>query len=313
MNHMKLLGMPERRISRLCKATGAALMVALTATSATAAPKERYAWLDKSSPHSPEVVVIHRGGKAVAYSQEGLLRCDVVEWKDPQRPVLIRLSDGRKFLFTKVNEVRQFKIPCDQPAITETLMMAINAFLGISDTERLLAAASVSSRSVGTVKPLSAPLLDAERLALVAKRRPLHLRWAGGQGPFEVLLVNTTTTEVIARRAGISSREVTLPAVELKPGAYRLQIRQFDGSGLVADDLVAVAASDLPAMPQSLQDAQLTDQTRAVLYADYLASRANGLWRLEAAQRMAEIAPVNAAARSWLQLEAGEAHDVASP
>lgn len=277
-----------------------------------AAPEQRYGWVDRGSSDATGAFVVHRGGKTVPYSEAGLMRCDKVEWTDVTRPVLVRLSDGRKFLFSQSGSNREFTVPCEQPGIAAAVMAAIDGFVSASDRRTVEAAAGMASRTVGVnPKPtrLAAPLLDAKNPELVAGARAVYVRWIGGEGPFEVMLTDKSTGEVLARRGGLNAREVTLPTVTLKPGSYQLRIQQPKGPTghiLSEDGLTVVDAKRLPDWPDGLELNELPAELRELVYADYLSGLEYGRWKFEAAQRVAVLAERNTAARDWLNYAAGD-------
>lgn len=288
----------------------------LAAAQVGAAPEQRYAWIDRGASDAAGAFVVHRQGKIVPYSEAGLMRCDKVEWADVTRPVLVRLSDGRKFLFSQSGPNREFTVPCDQHGIAAAVMATIGSFVGASDRKTVEAAAAMASRNVGvnpTPKRLAAPLLDVENPQLVAGARAVYARWIGGEAPFEVTLTDKSTGEVLARRGGLSAREVTLPTVTLKPGSYELRIQQPKGptGHILSEDGLTVV--DAKRLPDGLELKELPAELREVIYADYLAGLEHGRWKFEAAQRVAVLAKRNAAARDWLNYAAGDFAAVNAP
>jgi hypothetical protein len=298
-------------------ALGTALL--LPAAQVSAKLEQRYGWVDRGTSDAAGAFVVHRKGKPVPYTEAGLMRCDKVEWTDVTRPVLVRLSDGRKFLFSQTGPNREFTVPCDQRGIAAAAMAAILGFVSASDRKTVEVAAAMASRNVGvSQRPmrLAAPLLDVETPELVAGPRALYVRWIGGESPFEVTLTDKSTGEVLARRAGLSSREVTLPTVTLKPGSYQLRIQQPKGPTghiLSEDALTVVEANSLPAMPDVSELKELPAGVRELVYADYLAGLEQGRWKFEAAQRVATLAKRNAAARDWLSYAAGDFAPTSKP
>lgn len=303
------------------RATGGAiaLLVVLAAAPALAAPEQPYAWIDQAAGEAKGAFRVQRDGKDVAYTAAGLQRCDKVEWTDKTRPVLVRLSNGRQFLFSKSGGKDEFTVPCDQPGIGAELMKFISSFVGAADEKTVKAAAAMASRdplAPSNPKPqsLSSPLLDADNPQLIAGSRALYVRWIGGTGPFEVTLADKATGEVLARRSGLISREVTLPTVQLRPGGYRLQIQQPKGPTghiLSEEDLLVVDGERLPRPPTEL--GELQGEARDLFYADFLATRDEGRWKFEAAQRVADLAARSPAAREWLKYRAGDFGATSAP
>lgn len=296
-----------------------AMLLALAGNSTSAAPELRYAWIDRGTSEAEGAFSVRRKGEKVVYSDAGLQRCDEIEWTDVTRPVLVRLSDGRRFLFSKSSGKRVFTVPCDQQGIDAELMALIGSFVGAVDRKTVRSAAALASRDampLADSKPtsLSAPLLDAERPQLVAGTRALYIRWIGGTGPFEVTLADKASGAVLARRSGLTVREVTLPAVQLPPGNYQLQIRQpkgLTGHILSEDGLTAVDAARLPPPPPAL--GTLRSEAQELFYADFLAGCEEGRWKFEAAQRVATLAPQSSAAREWLKHSAGDFSATSAP
>lgn len=277
--------------------------VAAAAPALAADPPRVAAWIepDAQTRQLPLSAIRVQRGKVTTTVEDGALRsCDVVQLINPSAVVRITLADARRIRLDADTPGREASIPCDRPGLLAGAWAAIRAYATQSD-DRAVQTAAMASRGRGGQAGLQIPVLQAPHPRLVAGPRKLYLRWTGGQAPFRVRLQRHGERSVLAERSGITGQEVWLPAVELKPGRYRIEVAPASGDALAEENLVVVAASDAPRLPPELGDAGGLPQPARLLFgADYLVALGDGRWEFEALQRVAPWADKSAAARDWL-------------
>lgn len=133
---------------------------------------------------------------------------------------------------------------------------------------------------------------------LAAGERELWIAWAGGTAPFRVaLLANGIASEATVE--GGAARLARRPFLE-----GPAELRVTDARGLSA--ALAIAVVPTPVV-QSFSGNAVNADHAALLSAAELARREGGRWRLEAAQRAAEVAPRVPAADAFIRaLAAGD-------
>lgn len=110
------------------------------------------------------------------------------------------------------------------------------------------------------------------------------------------------------RRVNIRHRIYIDREIPLLAGNYTLVIRDSKGlikgdarRGSVVANLILLAPGDIPPMPQALAAALLPEETRQLLYADWLARQGEGEWNMEAIQMVAPYAEDYEPAQDWLR------------
>lgn len=181
-------------------------------------------------------------------------------------------------------------------------------------------AVSASTRGSGTrgscPKPeeIDFPSILADQTEtpkMAAGERALHFMWECGQAPYRLSLVqNDKILNAVDMPSGF---EATLPKQNLKPGTYKLVLSDTKGqsqppfgNAYVTENLILVAPADVPPMPEALAKAPLPEETRQLLYADWLAKQGNGEWSMEAIQLVIPFAKTYEPAADWLRQWGGQ-------
>jgi hypothetical protein len=122
------------------------------------------------------------------------------------------------------------------------------------------------------------PGLTAGGEALIAAKRPILVRIAGGIAPYRVELADAKGA-VVARRSS-TDHAVLLPAADLAPGTYSLSVADSGARTLSA----VLTVVESPA-PTDSEYAEIPDaEVRAAVTATALARAAPGKWAFEAEQ-----------------------------
>lgn len=292
-------------VSTLAGAAQAAVLVLLSSTlhaSAHAQPGEVAGWVE---PDAKTLVVptsafrLERAGKAIAYPDVGLQACDRLRLLDDKAVVRIRLASNLRMQLDAETPGLQLEIPCSERGIAASLAAALRAMIGSTEQRKQRVAALTRD-----IAPLTLPaLLAAPQTSIAAGRRALYVAWTGGVGPYSVQVLRASDGREVVSRANIGAHSVVLPPADIEPGEYTLWVRNRAGhrvEGIRENGIVAVAQSAVPAMPDVLKTTGLTDEARALFYADYLAALDEGRWTLEALQRVAALPAQSPAVRQWL-------------
>ncbi|MEK8017457.1 MAG: hypothetical protein VSS75_011365 [Candidatus Parabeggiatoa sp.] len=135
------------------------------------------------------------------------------------------------------------------------------------------------------------PLLEDNPSQMVAGQRPLYLRWFGGESPYQV-----TISENGQSLASNSVEEQWIKTQELPlevSKTYQVSIKDAKGQSIRQTfDVIATIDS-----PKKLQDSSLSPESSQTVWAMALAAQEQGLWMLEAYQKIAEIAEKHYPAR----------------
>ncbi len=242
---------------------------------------------------------LDRAGKAIAYPEAGLQACDRLKLLDEKAVVRIRLASNLRMQLDAETPGLQLEIPCSERSIAASLAAALRAMIGSAQQRKQRVGALTRD-----IAPLALPaLFAAPQSSIAAGRRTLYVAWTGGAGPYSIQLLRTSDGREVVSRANISAHSVLLPPADIEPGEYTLWVRNRAGyriEGIREDGIVAVAPGAVPAMPEVLKAAGLTDEARALFYADYLAAQDDGRWTLEALQRVAALPSQSPAVRQWL-------------
>jgi hypothetical protein len=292
-------------VSILADAARAAVLVVLTSclsAPAQAQPGEVAGWVE---PDAKTLVVptsafrLDRAGKTIPYPDAGLQACDRLKLLDDKTVVRIRLASNLRMQLDAETPGLQLEIPCSERSIAASLAAALRAMIGGAEQRKQRVAALTRD-----VAPLSLPaLLAAPQTRIAAGRRALYVAWTGGVGPYSVQVLRAGDGREVVSRASIGAHSVVLPPADIEPGEYTLWVRNRAGhrvEGFREDGIVAVAPGAVPAMPEVLKTTGLTDEARALFYADYLAAQDEGRWTLEALQRVAALPAQSPAVRQWL-------------
>jgi hypothetical protein len=292
-------------VSILADAARAAVLVVLTSclsAPAQAQPGEVAGWVE---PDAKTLVVptsafrLDRAGKTIPYPDAGLQACDRLKLLDDKTVVRIRLASNLRMQLDAETPGLQLEIPCSERSIAASLAAALRAMIGGAEQRKQRVAALTRD-----VAPLSLPaLLAAPQTRIAAGRRALYVAWTGGVGPYSVQVLRAGDGREVVSRSSIGAHSVVLPPADIEPGEYTLWVRNRAGhrvEGFREDGIVAVAPGAVPAMPEVLKTTGLTDEARALFYADYLAAQDEGRWTLEALQRVAALPAQSPAVRQWL-------------
>jgi len=157
--------------------------------------------------------------------------------------------------------------------------------------------------TVGRGEEESAPasgLLFAETVRLAPGRRSLALAWRNGKAPYRVRITPAAQGAApLADLSGLTDARCQVPAIELTPGAYLIEVRDADDKTLTTGVSV-VAADALPRLDPAALPAGLSAAAARTIGAAWLAGQEGGwVWRLEAYQQVAGIGDY--APAEWLR------------
>lgn len=135
--------------------------------------------------------------------------------------------------------------------------------------------------------------LETESAQIKAGFRPLWVGWAGGQAPYELLVLDPT--DRIFASSTLSETTTTLPARTIDPGRYTIIVKDAYGRTRQTffDAVEDVPTSSPPAIP-----AWMGEDTAVMLAAFCIAAEDPYVWSYEAAQQ------INAAKDSGLDRDA---------
>jgi hypothetical protein len=169
--------------------------------------------------------------------------------------------------------------------ISEGIKQALTEW---SDSEVVEAKIQEAGASVALALPLLAQPVDHR---VVAGTRRFSLAWVGGRPPFRVLLAGPGGTNVLDMQAG-EERLVSSP-MRLGEGAYEARVTDAAGQTVIG----AFAATSIRPAVDEHGLAGLPPGIARPLAAARLSDAAQGAWRLEAYERLAEAGRDNRAAR----------------
>jgi hypothetical protein len=145
---------------------------------------------------------------------------------------------------------------------------------------------AASMRSVET-KSLLIPLLKNTLTQMVTGERRLHLAWQNRRAPYWVYIFQKNNT--IAKLS--STKRVLFAKQKWQPGHYPIEISDANGN---KDQGIFQVLNKLPfqfqKMEQEIQASTLPEWAKQTLFAAWLTQQENGMWKLEAYQRVVGIA-----------------------
>lgn len=247
-----------------------------------------------------DTVQVVRGGNRTRYDEgQGLRACDTVELVDPKATATVVLINGMR---TRLGgNTLTTVVPCYEKGVSANLMGFLKGLVGTQDHRRSTTMAASKSFSVTAAVPNST---DRSTLFITAGNRALYLAWTDGEPPFSIGIGSNVERKKIIVQVSVNDRFVTLPQTEFTPGRYVLTLR--DGNGRVIKEMALqiIPESALPEAPNGLASAPLSDDAKAMFYADWLTTQGDD-WTLEAMQRVAAFANTSAPARAWLKDRGG--------
>ena len=201
----------------------------------------------------------------------------------------MRLVEGPDpLVISKSNEGRPITGKAPEKGFWSTLLTAAESAVDIFDREdREEVEASI--RGSGA-KEFSAPAISTPQV-IIAGVRPLAIGWSSPKVAGIRVVGSSGATVVEGKGAGSLSIS---PAVDLRPGDYRIEFASAGGGATQA--LRVIPASAGPKRPVELDNAALPDELRAVATAVWFASL-DKKYRLEALQSVAPLAQRSRAAR----------------
>ncbi len=197
---------------------------------------------------------------------------DVVLVRDPESRVEIEVGEGGRI---EIGGTRLRYVVTGEIATSDDAGAIFSAIAQILDGEK--PGRMVANREKGNLKlAMAVPGPNF----LVKGERELWLAWAGGKGPFKVILEIDGRTKVFTL---IRDREFTLhiPDGDLK----RFEIVIKDSGGKLSRSTIRFR-DVLPALPSALARAAPGETTATLAHAAYLTTLHEGDWTMEAAQML---------------------------
>ncbi len=221
--------------------------------------------------------------------------------------ISLKQDDGRRIEIQKNNSPYLIRDQGKPPAALDNFLHECCAWLTRQRLEEVDRPVIGIYTRGEPVPPISLPLAPGAKIRLGAGTRSLYLAWQGGEPPYQVRLTNNAGKELmkqsdIAAPGGNTQPFKTTP-VPLKPGQYRLTIRDAQRQAAVAVEVVPAISLPLPATLAGITDADI----RQTLEALWLASQGE-VWWLEAYQRVMPLEGQHRPARLLrYSLEKGQA------
>jgi len=291
------------------------LLALIVSTLSWAEPPAVTAILSKVEPSDAitrKWVQVKRGAdKFPASLNMSIQAGDEIFIKGKHTSVLLSLPNGQPKRVSKGESPYTFSI--STPGVIDRFYKVANSlglFKGISPTT----IGTKTSASTGRGKSNASicgcgdekclPRIPADivepTVKLVAGMRGLTFHWEGGVTPYQLRLLKNG--KVIQEVNKIDACQITLPSRYWKPGVYTLNLRDPNSKkGYTDESLTFVKASALPQVPAELKAAELSQDERTLLEADWLANQENCAWRLEAVQRVAPLIGWHPLAEDWMQ------------
>jgi len=245
----------------------------------------------KAAACPPEAYSFKRDGKMLPI-QPTLLVGDQIVVNNATPTIHLKLGDKKE-----VEEVNHKNSPYTVKSTGKVSSTSSNLWAWLKQVvtdwheEELQTAVAIVNTKAVRDKPfkISAPnthLLKKYRPRnLVAGTRPLYLAWKRGKAPYELTIKSAGKTLLILK--GVQKKRIKTPALELTAGDYRLQIK--DAGNRTANYLFTVVKSK-PAYPKELLDASVSEATRLIAQATWLAAQKGKKWVFEAYQQVAALA-----------------------
>jgi hypothetical protein len=246
-------------------------------------------------------------GKEVVSAETPIQPCDRLEFVSTQSEFKqVRVTtyrSGKNIVLDSSNPSAE--ITCEKSSLSGAMAgiwMAISGGERVSYSTPATTKGSTAATTRGEAFAL--PIFSADRSQIVSGKRALVIPWVGGVKPYKVVLKRAATGDILADVKVESGHSVRLPEVDLQPGQYSVTVfnTPIDGSqpGLEEQNLHAVTASELPAMPPPLKNAKLDPLEAKLLYAFYLEGYGDGRWAFEAFQLAVGIQKPTSAVKDWL-------------
>jgi hypothetical protein len=145
---------------------------------------------------------------------------------------------------------------------------------------------SVTTRTQTRGNDILMPLLEDNPSQIVAGERPLHLRWFGGESPYQVSIYENgqALTSKLVKDQWLKTQALSLEATK----TYQVTITDVNGQTMTETFNVVATMIDFPKVLQ--EDTSLSPESRQTIWAMELAAQKKGKWMLEAYQQAAEIA-----------------------
>jgi hypothetical protein len=282
------------------------------------------AWIESATPgdaltpsdaqSKPKIVVL-RQGKPLAINKSVIMTelrsGDRILINDDHAYLNLIISTGPLRVTTAdiANKDRGYEIKTHPNSVWSNLVALVKDKIKPGEIQAVTAA----TKGKGDGYP-SLPADRTEAPKMAAGERALHFRWLDGEPPYRLSLVRDD--QVISEVNVAKDHEATLPKQSLPPGTYKLVLKDkkglvpdvhpLYGNAIVTENLMLVAPADVPPMPSALTDSPLPEETRQLLYADWLARQGNGEWTLEAIQHVFLYAKEYKPAAEWLRQWGGE-------
>jgi hypothetical protein len=249
----------------------------------------------------------------VMNSDAPIQACDRLEFVGAQneiKKVIITTYSGGKNLVLDTNTPVIEKIACGAKTMSSSMAGIWSAISGgdrasYSSPATTKGSSAAATRSASTRgAELALPIFSADRSDIIAGKRSLVVPWVGGNSPYKVVLKQAQTGKVLAEVRVESGHQTRLPEIDLQPGQYSITVFNTSNGGqpgLEEQNLYVVNASELPAVPAKLKNANIDPVDSALLYVYYLEGFGDGRWAFEAFQRASDIKKPTVAVTDWLE------------
>lgn len=300
--------------------------------SVIAATPDTAAWIESVKPkdaltpadaQTPAKIVILRQGKPLTFNSPVLMAelksGDRILFNGENNQAYLNLINSNGALRITAADAKKegYEVNAKPNSTWNNLVALLTDKMKPGETQAVSASTRGVRGSCPKPEEIDFPSILADQTEtpkMAAGERALHFMWECGQAPYRLSLVqNDKAISEVNIPAGF---QATLPKQNLKPGTYKLVLKDkkgfapgvepLYGNAYVTENLILVAPADVPPMPAALAKAPLPEETRQLLYADWLAKQGNGEWSMEAIQHVIPYAKSYEPAADWLRQWGGQ-------
>lgn len=284
------------------------------------------AWIESTSPkdaliakdaHTSKITILRQGNPLVFDTPRMMAELksgDRILINDKYTYLNLLTSTGRLRVTADMAKKDGYEINASQNSVWRNLVSLVTDKLKPGETQAISASTRGGCPQPEEINFPSIPADQTETPKMAAGERALHFIWQCGKAPYQLSLVqNDKVINEIKVTAGF---EATLPKQNLKPGTYKLVLKDkkgqapdvdpLYGNAYVTENLILVAPADVPPMPAELAQSTLPEETKQLLYADWLARQGKGEWSMEAVQHVFPYAKNYEPAADWLHQWGGQ-------
>jgi hypothetical protein len=295
-----------------------AILCSISSSPVMADTPEVAAWIESISPKdslSKSKIVILRQGKPFSFDTSRMMTelksGDRILINDSHVYLSLLTSTGRLRVTADIAKKDGYEINASPNSVWRNLVALVTDKIKPGQTQAISGSTRGGCLQPEEINFPSIPADQTEAPKMAAGERALHFIWQCGKAPYRLSIVqNDKALNEIKVTEGF---EATLPKQTLKPGTYKLvlsdkkgQAQPPYGNAYVTENLILVDPADVPPMPAELAQSSLPEETKQLLYADWLARQGKGEWSMEAIQQVFPYAKDYEPAANWLRQWGGK-------